>query len=249
MRVAIVGGSDTWVDAPFNDPEWKIWVLGNQIDNYKNKRIDRIFEIHNLKTIRNLGQKYPEYLVGMGVPLVVSDEFPLKAPHVHVFDYDAALPLIGENFSSSIAVCMAQAIMDGAEEIAIYGVNMAVDDHEYSRQRAAMEQWIGYAKGLGIKVRIPDSSPLGKSSYRESSDWNGMGKEALLPFTESQFLAVADVHKAKMEEIEGQIRGLQQAYAGHDGARQAYERLAKVGRAVERGDKIVSLTNEIKTNG
>ena len=54
--------------------------------------------------------------------------------------------------------------MEGATEIAIYGVDMAVGGHdpnaEYSHQRPSCEYMIGVARGIGIKTYVPAKSDL-----------------------------------------------------------------------------------------
>lgn len=64
-------------------------------------------------------------------------------------------------YNSSIAYMIALAIAEGAKEISLFGVDM--DDHsEYAYQRANCEYLIGMARGKGIKVTIPDESPVCK---------------------------------------------------------------------------------------
>jgi hypothetical protein len=239
VKIAIVGGAESAKDAPF-DSDWLIWVLGNQLHRYKGKRIDRVFEIHEDLSEHNQG--YAMWISNQDIELVVSDKFPISGDHISYFDYERASLLIGENFSSSPAVMMAQAIMDGATEIGIFGIEMAVDDHEYFLQRPCMEQWIGYAKGCGIAVHIPESSTLGKTTYREGRDWpNSKAPD----YCASDFHDMAEKHKRLMAEAESKIlelmpferelEALRAKYQGHDGARQAYARLGKIDRAKRSG--------------
>lgn len=241
MKVSIIGGGPGWEKANFENEE--VWVLGNQMDRYQDKRVTRIFEIHE-----NLSQHdkvYPQWLIDHNIPLVVAENFP-PCRHSIVFDYESAALFIGENFSSSPAVMMAQAIMDGATEIDIYGVIMALDEHEYFMQRPSMEQWIGYAKGLGIKVTIHNSS-LGHTTYREGRDWPDKGFQG---FDENEYQEMAQYHSQEMDKMEFELqkllamkdrtRELKAKYQGHDGARQAYERLAKLKRAKECGLEVAN---------
>lgn len=239
MKVAIVGGAKSWKCAPFGT-DWNIWVLGNQLDRYEGKRVDLVFEIHD--DLSGHDPAYPQWLVDSNIPLVVSDKFPIKCDHSIAFDYDEASKLIGENFSSSPAVMMAHAIMSGATEIGVWGVDMALDEHEYFMQRPSMEQWIGYAKGRGIKVYIHESSPLGYTTYREGRDWPNKGFDG---HDEGDLLDMARKHKEASLQAEKELNGLMAAqqrieelkakYQGHDGARQVYERLAKLERARSSG--------------
>jgi hypothetical protein len=107
VKVAIVGGGPGWDKAPFTSHD-EVWVLGNQMDRYQNRRVTRIFEIH--ENLDNQAKGYPMWLIAHNIPMIVSDKFPL-CNHAEVFDYETASKIIGENFSSSVAVMMAQAIM------------------------------------------------------------------------------------------------------------------------------------------
>ena len=48
-KIALLGGTETWKQAPFDDPEWEIWCLGNQLSLHQSyyQKIDLLFEIHN----------------------------------------------------------------------------------------------------------------------------------------------------------------------------------------------------------
>lgn len=236
MKVVLIGGAPGWEKADFTAEE--VWVLGNQMDRYQDKRVTRIFEIHEDLSVHDA--IYPQWLIDHKIPLVVSDQFP-ECNHSIIFDYDKACLLIGENFSSTPSVMMAQAIMDGAESIDIYGIAMALDEHEYFMQRPCMEQWIGYAKGLGIKVTIHGSS-LGYTTYREGSAWPD---QAFTGFDENEYQEMAQHHKKEMDKMEFELAKLlameerctelKAKFQGHDGARQAYQKLAKIQRAKENG--------------
>ena len=100
-----------------------------------------------------------ERLVECDVPLYMQSKYFDSATR---YPFDEVATTIGRHyFNSSIAYAMALAIHEGAEEIAIYGVDMKGDD-EYGYQKPNMEYLIGLAIGKGIKVTIPDESPLCK---------------------------------------------------------------------------------------
>lgn len=237
MKVAIVGGASSWVNAPFSDEDWQVWVLGNQLDRYEGKRVSRVFEIHDC--LDEHDKVYPQWLVAHNLPMVVSEKFPIKDSRLIVFNYEEAIKLTGDNFSSSPAVMMAQAIMDGATHISIYGVDMALDLHEYFMQRPCMEQWIGYAKGRGIEVYIDQSSPLGYSTYREGRDWPSKGFDG---FDEGEFAEMYNLHKKRFDTLEHyinsetpKIEAMKAEYHALNGAMQVYDRLQKVARAKAAG--------------
>lgn len=232
MKLAIVGGSPSWTDAPLTDESFEIWVHGNQIDRFKDKRVTRIFEIHDDLSEHPPG--YPEYLENLGIAMVVGEKFPIQAPHITVFPYGREA--LKGFLTSTPAYMMALAILEGASHVSIYGVDMAVDNHEYFMQQPCMSAWIGYATGKGIEVFIHPSSPLMRSDYIEGRDYR-FNKEK----KQSEFLEMASQHETKMSECLDQIKALEIKHAAHSGAKQVYERLEKVDRARRSGQNI-SLT-------
>lgn len=242
MKVSIVGGCpETEHLAPYNDPEWEVWVLGNQYDRHISRRVTRVFEIHD--DLSGHLAEYPQWLVDQKLPLIVGKHFPIEAPHVRVYPEEEANELLGgEYLSSSPAYMIALAILEGADEIAIYGIEMAVDNHEYFKQRPEMYAWIAYAKAKGIKITIPEESTLFKGGYVEGRDWGNKVDMERPPFTQVQFEEMARTHQQKMNEYEAQRIQIDAHIQSHDGARQVYERLARVARAVETGIPVDSLS-------
>lgn len=226
--------------APFNDPEWKVWVLGNR--HHKYPRFDRVFEIHDDRSEHD--ENYDHRLMALPCPVVVGEKFP-DGPNIVRYDFDKTIPFFGKIYlTSTPAYMIAQAIIDGAEEIALYGCDMAVDDAEYFWQRPCVEAWVGVARGRGIKVTIPDSSPVCKGRYIEGRD-HGKGRTAG-PFTEAEFRKLAAQHQAKLDAIKAQIDALDGSYKAHAGAMQSYERMAQAARAYEAGMDIKTLTETVR---
>ncbi len=242
-RVAIVGGSpSTQHLTPFSDPGFDIWVHGNQMDRYHNKRVSRIFEIHDDLSEHQEG--YAAWLVEQLIPMIVGRNFPFSAPLITKFPYDQANAIMGQKLTSTPAYMMALAILEGYEHISIYGVDMAVDDHEYFYQRPCMYAWIAYAKAKGIEVFIPKESGLFVDPYVEG-DKSGKPDLGLPPFTQAQFDLMAGFHGQKMQDIENEIFSLRMKMNAHSGSKQTYERLAKVARAVESGAEVKTLTENV----
>lgn len=242
MKVAIVGGSpSSQMLAPFDDLEWEIWVLGNQLKDYEGKRVSRIFEIHD--DLSDKPEGYAQWLLDQKIPLIVGTQFPASELTSLYPEAEVNALLEGEYLSSSPAYMLGFAILKGYTEVSIFGVDMAVDNHEYFKQRPEMYAWIAYAKAKGIKVTIAEQSSLFKGVYVEGRDW---GKKNGGVFSESEFTKIATAHQRKMDDINAQIRALEVDYTSHDGARQVYERLAKVARALDAGIDIKTLTETAK---
>ena len=71
------------------------------------------------------------------------------------------------------------AIAEGYQEIHIYGIHLATQ-WEYVQQRPNFEFLLGIAAGRGIKVVLPDASPICRASYRYAFE-----KKADLPEQEA----------------------------------------------------------------
>jgi hypothetical protein len=252
-KIAIICGSpSSEFLAPFDDLEWEIWVLGNRLNRFDGKRVTRAFEIHDCLIEHKDPAKYVEYLVSHELPLIVAEKFPVKAEFIQTFDYAASEKLFGSLYlTSSPAYMMSQAISDGATHIGIYGVDLSIDDHEYFWQRPCMEAWIGFAKGRGIEITIPEVSHVGKSGYVEGRDWDGVKnnynsrKSSKAPFTEEQFAAIAAMHGNKISDLVAQRDELLNKINAHSGSQQTYDRLARVARAIEAGVEVNSLSETL----
>lgn len=235
LRIAIVGGAPSSCGlAPFSDASWQIWGMAFRKDCLQ--RFDALFEIHESRPYAPPG--YEAGLMSLGCELVTGKNFP-DGPNVTRFPLAEALEL--GPMTSSAAYMIALAILRGADEIGIYGCDMAVDDEEYFYQRPGVEALIGYARGKGIKVTIPEVSPLAKGKTY-GVDF-APGKLGI--FSESEFMKLAQMHQEKKRQIDAQIERLQAQWRTHDGSAQAYERMAKTARAVGAGQILNSLADTV----
>ena len=116
--------------------------------------------------IRDVLDEKPQIVSGMdnlGDVIARINEFrvPLIAPFKYeeiplskAFPIEECVQKLGfPYFSNTICYMIAYAILQGAEEIQIFGVNQA-SSHEYSEERGGVEYWIGQAIGRGIKVIV-----------------------------------------------------------------------------------------------
>ena len=242
-KLAIVcGGPSSEMLAPFEDPDYEIWVLGNRANNYP--RFDLIFEIHDV--VSENGPGYPKWLADKNIPLVVGKDFPIKAKHVIVFPYDESEKLFGSLYlTSSPAMMLCYAILRGYPYVEIYGVDLVIDDFEYFWQRPCMEAWIGFARGRGMEVVLHELSPVCRADYVEGMDSGGKPDFAKPPFTEEGFLGLAKRHAEMIHKLTSERVVLADKIRGHEGAKQAYTNLARIARAVEAGNDIRTLDNTV----
>lgn len=254
-KIAIVCGSpSSEFLAPFNDESWEIWVLGNRLDRYLDKRVSRVFEIHEDLSEHQDPDKYVKWLASKNIPLVVGETFPIKRDDILPFPYKEAEKLDedGITLASSPAYMIALAMLEGAAHIGLYGVDMSINDHEYFKQRPCLWGWVKLARGRGVKVTIPKESDLCHMTYCEGKDWNGKNKNAgrrelaVLPFTEEAFLEVAELHKNQIESLYAEIRAIEKTIQTLDGCRQTNEHFAKVARMAESGNRDIKLISTLK---
>lgn len=185
-KVAIIGKApSSRMIAPYDQPEtWEIWSIS---DNYNViPRWDRWFELHELDRYKELYTEYYDWMSALPAgdkPLYVTDtwhDLPAAVP----FPWQAIVHKYGHYFTNSISwlICFAieeitQAIQRetgkahvGPEDyrafgaaIGLWGVDMATAS-EYEHQRPSCEWFMGWAKGLGIELVVPDECDLVKTA-------------------------------------------------------------------------------------
>jgi len=152
-RCAILGTSRSVDDAPWEDESIEIWAIASVLGR---KRYNRIFEMHDgcssivFKHMINAG--CPIYMREIRKDVPTSVEYPL-AP---------ILEAMGRHFSNSISYMIALAIYEEFEEIHLYGVNMEYGS-EYINQKPSVDYCVGFARGMGIAVYIPDDSDVART--------------------------------------------------------------------------------------
>lgn len=197
-RVAIVGFAESSRNlAPYDDPSWEIWGL-NQLDHHI-PRADRWFEIHQRQvfladTVRDVD--YLATLRGFQIP-VYMQEHHADIPNSVRFPIERVLQF-GEidYFQSSIALMFALAMVEGFEEIGVWGVDLVVGS-EYDYQKPNLEFWLGLALGKGLRVSLPAQTALLKQSYRYGYDH----PPSKGPLTLQHF----DTRIAKLQEEHGRL--------------------------------------------
>ncbi len=158
MKVAIVGSADTSRDlAPYGDESWEIWTLN---DMYKvAPRMDRMFQIHDPDRVKQLDPEGWAWLTTQcQVPVWMHRPVP-EIPTAQQYPTEVILKEFGRYFTNSVSWMIALAIYEGADEIGVFGVDMA-HGTEYASQKPSCEYFLGWAKGRGILLHIPEVSDL-----------------------------------------------------------------------------------------
>lgn len=170
MKLAIVGFTDSWKDAPFEDASFRIWGMNRKYLDVP--RWDRWFEIHDPAW---LAEKYPhiwdQYEAWLARkdhpgPIYMADSYP-QFPCSKRYPIEDVKARFGDYFTSTVTYMIAMALMeatpeDPLEELHVYGVNMRHDE-EWAHQRPNAEYFLGICAGLGVKIYVPDTSALLKS--------------------------------------------------------------------------------------
>ena len=135
---------------------------------------DRYFEIHPLDLLRKPEAQrrdgYEDRLKSL--PILYMQEAYEDIPNAIRYPVEKVVDNLGfDYFNSSIAYLMGMALLEGADKIGIWGVDMADLEpvpgdpsyiSEFAYQRPNMEYLIGLARGRGVDVYIPERSPLTK---------------------------------------------------------------------------------------
>lgn len=161
LKIALIGTApSSRMLAPYHDPSWQIWACspGNQ---GQLPRVDVWFELHgNLHWPENAsyGLPYIEWLKTLKIPLYMQDQ--RYCPNATAYPMQEMVDKFGPDFfTSSFAWMMALAIHKGANEIALFGIDMASRD-EYVLQRPGFYYFKYRAEQLGIKVWAPNESDI-----------------------------------------------------------------------------------------
>jgi hypothetical protein len=155
-----------------------MWAINNAAQMGVVPRWDRQFELHPIEwTQRPEYQGYYNWLCQQkDKPVYVRQPTPQIPSHV-VYPRDEIVKAFGTRyFTNSISWMLALAIAEGAGDIGLWGVDMAmhavgVHKSEYASQRPSCEFFIGVAAGLGIRVHIPAASDLMKSAFMYGFDF------------------------------------------------------------------------------
>lgn len=183
-KIAIVGRCDnTRGHAPFDDDSWEIWGLA--WDNLL--RVDRLFEVHDhWKTGGyfegggdTANEDYLAWLRGCACPIYLLEADP-DVPTSVAYPVDEVKKLVGGNpyLESSVGYMLALAILENADRIGIWGVDLSLDE-EYAYQRPNTEYLIGLARGRGIKVFVPPDAALLSSAWDSGRYGVGHGDQQL----------------------------------------------------------------------
>lgn len=173
LKVAIIGTCPSSMHlAPFDDPSWEIWGL-NTLHSFALPRWDRWFDLHPVEWTKGIqeGKQWAWMTNDHGRPMYMQEAC-ADVPHSLKFPLDEITARFGGYFTNTVSLMIAFAMLEGATEIGLYGVDMA-QTAEYAAQRPSCEYFIGLARGMGITVHVPAESQLLKTAGVYGYDMSG----------------------------------------------------------------------------
>lgn len=169
-KLAIVGTHpETREKAPFDDPQYEIWVFNEAPQANWCRRYDAVFQLHKREVYESpnnhvnkthwgwLQQTHEGKTIWMQAVderVPASKRYPLEeileqvpGAKVRWAEHEQAW------FDSSGAYALALALYLGYEEIHIYGMDL-VSNTEYAYQLPNWNYWVGVANGMGVHLTL-----------------------------------------------------------------------------------------------
>lgn len=144
-KIAIVGMAD-FTDKIPDDHE--IWVIALYIGHFS--KYSRAFECHEYEPENNT--TWHMFMDDPWTELFVPEHLGYLYPKAQLIPTEAMAEKYSRSFGSTISYMIVQAVHEGVDEIALYGVDMEKET-KYSNQQPSAYYWLGVANGLGIKTR------------------------------------------------------------------------------------------------
>jgi hypothetical protein len=162
LKIALIGTApSSRMLAPYNDPTWTIWGCSPGNMNVL-PRCDAWIEVHGTNLLwpenASYSAAYIKWMSELKVPVYMQDQ--QLVPHALTIPKEALIKEFGPYFfTSSFAWMMGMAIMVGATEVALYGIDMASRD-EYIIQRPGAYHFFMEGARRGVKIWAPYESDI-----------------------------------------------------------------------------------------
>lgn len=211
-KLAIVGAEEqTRHLAPYEDPDYDVWVFNEWANADWCKRWDAVIQIHEPKIYRGKNKKDPNYWAWLqqehGKPIYMQ-EVDANIPNSVQFPLQEIVDQFHTTyFRATICYAIALALYQGYEEIHIWGVELK-SHAEYRSQRDCFIFWNGVAHGK-IKLHCCDgmfNQPLyGFEEY--------MQEDEVQRYIEGLTIQIEEAKK-KLYMLEGALALAKQMHAG-----------------------------------
>jgi hypothetical protein len=174
-KVAIIGATPNYEEAPFDDPSWEIWGCNSLwrccSDSEGLFRGDRWFEMHpmEVQTAEEL-----ELIQRCPIPIYTLKDETSHAPNSVRFPLEKLQKLFPrEYYTCTFAYQIALAIAEGFSEIGLFGCELGYGTpRERLVEKPCVEFWLGVAWARGITIHLPDNSGLASHKYPYGYDYD-----------------------------------------------------------------------------
>lgn len=245
-NVAVIGFTPHAYGAPWGHPDWDFKGLNDLHQVFEQywpkcfaEHSDQVqwYQLHR----RGADGLYPgardenhsKWLTEQKCPIWMwehDDAIPASVPYPLLEILTMPHPVTGDElwpekyFNNSITWMIAHAILQGYQTIGLYGIDMAMDgvhgQSEYQHQRPSVENAIGVARGLGIRVVMPQESEILKCAYLYGLDNMMHFRKKLLVrhdgLVQDEAAAVNDYETSKRALF--QVKGALQLLCGQTGS-------------------------------
>lgn len=227
-RIALLGFARTYTDAPFTDetvcivgmnelykhiPRWDVWFELHDTGYLgKTARAETPDEpTRHLDWLKAQPAEKPIYMLKRWADIPGSVPYPLEA----------MIAKFGRYFTSTVGYMLAWAIVEilqqradptvpePGEWIGLYGIDLA-SGTEYMQQRPNAEYLVGYARGMGITVEIPDNAAIchadGLYGFEPPPNEEGAVNECFLRTQLARAQKKQYEHEATMRTLDGVLQ-------------------------------------------
>jgi hypothetical protein len=169
-KLAIINAGSSSSEAPFDRSGWDFWGVNNIFQYIPNVRWTGWFELHKFSIIdeqflrndqpvfREMSiYNYLDKLQHLNIPVYMQSSCQI-IPNARIYPFESIISMFGKYFTSSASWMLALAIYLGYPTIGVFGCDMV--DEQHKDKRPSFEYLLGYAKGFGIEVIIPNACPL-----------------------------------------------------------------------------------------
>src|SRR3990167_9582002 len=134
-KIAIVGFTASKEQAPWSDPSFELWICNN-LWKFCPPTWKRLYDLHDLEDIRKY-KEHEAFMRGQPQKDAQGKETQLGDRPAYCFEPQPEWPMavefpraeinqnLGRYFTNSISWMIAHALMEGATELHVYGVDMA----------------------------------------------------------------------------------------------------------------------------
>lgn len=166
--VNIVGFAPSWEETPWDNGS-ELWGMNALHKMAPDKNWSRWYQLHDIDEHHKLDrEEHIGWLRESNLPIIMWPEhvekYGAELPNAVPYPRDEIVKMFGEYFTNTVSWMIAQALYEGRKDVGVYGVDMA-QDSEYGHQRPSCEYFIGWARGMGVDVRIPATSDLLKAPF------------------------------------------------------------------------------------